>query len=203
MTGRLYTMHPAGGSGLSVYAGVCVGGSTLVNDAICWRPTPEVLASWREDVGVDALTDAAFAAYVDRAWTDIHASARDATTCWDRGPQPWRRESRPDRRYLACATAGSRAAVARRVARPGVRALPLPAEAAALHAAPAGGTRRRSRRSHGPFLRLEAYALQGIKSLVCLTFYSAAPSRALTGYPGPCGGPKGTRAIAEAMEEEA
>jgi hypothetical protein len=43
---------------------------------------------------------------------------------------------------------------------------------------------------------------KGIKSFACLTFYSAAPSRALTGYPGPFGGPKGARAIAEAMEED-
>jgi hypothetical protein len=42
---------------------------------------------------------------------------------------------------------------------------------------------------------------KGIKSFACLTFYSAAPSRALTGYPGPFGGPDGAGAIAEAMEE--
>ena len=44
---------------------------------------------------------------------------------------------------------------------------------------------------------------KGIKSFACLTFYSAAPSRALTGYPGPFGGPDGAEAIAQAMEEEA
>jgi len=43
---------------------------------------------------------------------------------------------------------------------------------------------------------------KGIKSFACLTFYSAAPSRALTGYPGPFGGRGGAGAIAEAMEEE-
>ncbi|HKE10859.1 MAG TPA: hypothetical protein VKE73_04740 [Myxococcota bacterium] len=43
---------------------------------------------------------------------------------------------------------------------------------------------------------------KGIKSFACLTFYSAAPSRALTGYPGPFGGPAGAEAIAQAMEEE-
>ncbi len=43
---------------------------------------------------------------------------------------------------------------------------------------------------------------KGIKSFACLTFYSAAPSRSLTGYPGPFGGRGGARAIAEAMEEE-
>lgn len=74
MTARLYTMSVTRGSGLSIYAGVCVGGSTLINDALCWRPPPEVLASWREDHGLDALTDAAFAPHVDRAWGDINAS---------------------------------------------------------------------------------------------------------------------------------
>lgn len=43
---------------------------------------------------------------------------------------------------------------------------------------------------------------KGLKSFACLTFYSAAPSRALTGYPGPFGGKGGAGAIAEAMEEE-
>ena len=43
---------------------------------------------------------------------------------------------------------------------------------------------------------------KGIKSFACLTFYSAAPSHALTGYPGPFGGPAGAEAIAQAMEEE-
>ena len=43
---------------------------------------------------------------------------------------------------------------------------------------------------------------KGIKSFACLTFYSAVPSRALTGYPGPFGGRGGASAINEAMEEE-
>ncbi|HTF36628.1 MAG TPA: GMC family oxidoreductase [Myxococcota bacterium] len=74
MSARLYTMSVARGSGLSLYAGVCVGGSTLINDALCWRPPPEVLASWRENYGLDALTDAAFAPHVNRAWSDVNAS---------------------------------------------------------------------------------------------------------------------------------
>lgn len=43
---------------------------------------------------------------------------------------------------------------------------------------------------------------KGIKSFACLTFYSAAPSRGITGYPGPFGGRGGAGAIAEAMEED-
>jgi hypothetical protein len=43
---------------------------------------------------------------------------------------------------------------------------------------------------------------KGIKSFACLTFYSASPSRAFTGYPGPFGGRGGASALAQAMEEE-
>ncbi len=74
MTSKLYTLHLARGSGLSLYAGVCVGGSTLINDALCWRPPAEVLASWRDLYGLTGLTDAAFAPFVERAWGDVNAS---------------------------------------------------------------------------------------------------------------------------------
>jgi choline dehydrogenase-like flavoprotein len=74
MTGKLYTLRLAEGSGLSLYAGVCVGGSTLINDALCWRPPPEVLASWRERHGLTGLTDAAFAPWVETAWAAVNAS---------------------------------------------------------------------------------------------------------------------------------
>ncbi len=43
---------------------------------------------------------------------------------------------------------------------------------------------------------------KGIKSFACLTFYSAAPSRALSRYPGPFGGRDGVAAIAKAMQED-
>jgi hypothetical protein len=43
---------------------------------------------------------------------------------------------------------------------------------------------------------------KGIKSFACLTFYSAGPSRAFSGYPGPFGGRAGAGAIAKAMLED-
>ncbi len=55
------------------YAGVCVGGSTVVNDALCWRPPPEILETWRTEHGLAALSESAFAPFVERAWRDIHA----------------------------------------------------------------------------------------------------------------------------------
>ena len=55
------------------YAGACVGGSTVVNDALCWRPPPEVLETWQVEHGLAALSGSAFAPFVERAWRDIHA----------------------------------------------------------------------------------------------------------------------------------
>lgn len=55
------------------YAGACVGGSTVVNDALCWRPPAEVLESWRAEYGLAALSESAFAPFVERVWRDIHA----------------------------------------------------------------------------------------------------------------------------------
>jgi choline dehydrogenase-like flavoprotein len=59
---------------LNLYAGHCVGGSTVVNDALCWRPPPEVLALWRESHGLAPLTDEALAPFVDRVWSDVSAT---------------------------------------------------------------------------------------------------------------------------------
>ena len=59
---------------LNLYAGHCVGGSTVVNDALCWRTPPEVLARWREEHGLAPLSDAALAPFVDRVWRDVGAT---------------------------------------------------------------------------------------------------------------------------------
>jgi choline dehydrogenase-like flavoprotein len=59
------------------YAGACVGGSTVVNDALCWRPPAEVLAAWRDGHGLAELDEAAFAPYVERALRDVHAEPTD------------------------------------------------------------------------------------------------------------------------------
>jgi choline dehydrogenase-like flavoprotein len=90
-------------SGLSVYAGACVGGSTVINDALCFRTPPEVLERWRREHGLAGLTEIAFAPFVERAWQDLHAEetgpdhtsrnaaalARGAATLgWLAGPTP-------------------------------------------------------------------------------------------------------------------
>ncbi len=60
----------------SFYAGACVGGSTVVNDALCWRTPPEVLEAWRSDHALGAVADG-LAPFVERAWRDVHAEPTD------------------------------------------------------------------------------------------------------------------------------
>ena len=48
-----------------------VGGSTLINSAICFRCPDEVLRSWRDDHGCEGLTDAAMGSYFDRIWATL------------------------------------------------------------------------------------------------------------------------------------
>ena len=73
MTARLWKLAATTDVAMSLYAGACVGGSTVINDALCFRPPPEVLAQWRTAHGLVALTDEVWAPFVERAWTDLHA----------------------------------------------------------------------------------------------------------------------------------
>ena len=51
-----------------------VGGSTLINSAICFRTPPKVLAAWRDQHGIEALDDARMNAHFARIWTTIGVS---------------------------------------------------------------------------------------------------------------------------------
>jgi choline dehydrogenase-like flavoprotein len=62
------------GSGMELYAGACVGGSTVVNDALCWRPPPEVLERWQREHGLTGVDERALAPYVDRVWAELNAT---------------------------------------------------------------------------------------------------------------------------------
>jgi choline dehydrogenase-like flavoprotein len=73
MTARLGRATATASGAENLYAGACVGGSTVVNDALCWRTPPEVLEGWRREHGLSELTDAAFAPFVDAVWKQIHA----------------------------------------------------------------------------------------------------------------------------------
>ncbi len=75
MIPRLMKAQVSAVSGMEIYAGACVGGSTVINDCLCWRTPPEVLESWRIDYGLSGLRESEFGEYVDRVWYDIHAEA--------------------------------------------------------------------------------------------------------------------------------
>ena len=109
MTRRLWRLGLAG-RGISLYAGACVGGSTVINDALCFRPPPALLQEWRDAEGLSGLTDEVMAPFVDRVWADIHAeptgpdhTSRNAARLalgarqlgWAASPTPSRRRSRP------------------------------------------------------------------------------------------------------------
>jgi choline dehydrogenase-like flavoprotein len=73
MTARLGRATATASGAHNLYAGACVGGSTVVNDALCWRTPPEVLEQWRREHALGDLSDAAFAPFIDAAWMDVHA----------------------------------------------------------------------------------------------------------------------------------
>jgi len=73
MTARLWKVASTADTTMNLYAGACVGGSTVINDALCFRPAPEVLAQWRDAYGLGGLSDAVWAPFVGRAWSDVHA----------------------------------------------------------------------------------------------------------------------------------
>jgi len=73
---RLGRFAATGDGSLNLYAGHCVGGSTVVNDAICYPTPPEILAGWRADHGLD-LDERAWAGFVERAWDAVGAAPTD------------------------------------------------------------------------------------------------------------------------------
>ena len=77
MMARLYRLDVAPGSGMALYAGECVGGSTVINDALCFRPPPEILDEWVDAYGLGALAAASLAPFVEQAWRDVHAEPTD------------------------------------------------------------------------------------------------------------------------------
>ena len=72
MTARLWKVGLAGNS-LTLYAGACVGGSTVINDAVCFRPPVRLLEVWQDYYDLPGLGAEAMEPYVNRVWEDIHA----------------------------------------------------------------------------------------------------------------------------------
>jgi choline dehydrogenase-like flavoprotein len=48
-----------------------VGGSTLINSAICFKTPPEVMRRWRNEHGCERITEERFGRYFDRIWRTI------------------------------------------------------------------------------------------------------------------------------------
>jgi choline dehydrogenase-like flavoprotein len=51
-----------------------VGGSTLINSAICFRCPDSVMATWRDQFGCDSIDEATFHRYFDRIWSTLGVS---------------------------------------------------------------------------------------------------------------------------------
>lgn len=57
---------------LAVLQGACIGGSTVVNAAVCFRAPDEVLHAWGENHGLDNLSPEAMAPYFERVEKNLH-----------------------------------------------------------------------------------------------------------------------------------
>ncbi|MEM7135508.1 MAG: GMC family oxidoreductase [Myxococcota bacterium] len=57
---------------LVVLQGSCVGGSTVINAAVCFRAPDAVLESWGTDHGLDNLAPSAMAPYFDKVERNLH-----------------------------------------------------------------------------------------------------------------------------------
>ncbi len=60
-----------GNAFLPMPGGRGVGGSTLINSAICFRCPDSVLETWRDKHGCDTVDPKAFSAYFDRVWSTL------------------------------------------------------------------------------------------------------------------------------------
>lgn len=62
---------------LAILQGRCIGGSTVVNAAVCFRVPDQVLANWAQEHGLDNLSPEALAPYFDRVEQNlsIHENA--------------------------------------------------------------------------------------------------------------------------------
>lgn len=55
-----------------------VGGSTLINSAICFRCPDAILDQWREERGCSTVTRERFSSYFDRIWSTLGVSVQSA-----------------------------------------------------------------------------------------------------------------------------
>ena len=57
---------------LVVLQGACIGGSTVINAAVCFRAPDKVLEAWGENNGLDNLSPEAMAPYFERVEKNLH-----------------------------------------------------------------------------------------------------------------------------------
>jgi choline dehydrogenase-like flavoprotein len=74
----LETMYEEGGNQINksadlvVLQGACIGGSTVINGAVCFRAPDKVLESWGENHGLDNLSPEAMTPYFERVEKNLH-----------------------------------------------------------------------------------------------------------------------------------
>lgn len=56
-----------------------VGGSTLINSAICFRCPDVILTQWREELGLHSMEQDRFNAYFDRVWSTIGVTTQSVS----------------------------------------------------------------------------------------------------------------------------
>ncbi len=56
---------------MTVAQGRCLGGSTVINDAICFPPPEPVLEEWVEKTGVDGLSWSSLRPHVEKIWSQL------------------------------------------------------------------------------------------------------------------------------------
>ncbi|MBN2160440.1 MAG: GMC family oxidoreductase [Spirochaetes bacterium] len=64
---------------VSITLGKCIGGTTAVNSATCFRTPDAILKKWRTGLGLDNLTLAALRPYFERVEKELHVT----TLSWD------------------------------------------------------------------------------------------------------------------------
>jgi choline dehydrogenase-like flavoprotein len=64
-------------SGIAIAQGSCVGGSTVINDAVCFRAPDTVLGWWKDEHGVEGVSSEDMKKYFDRVEKRISAAEVD------------------------------------------------------------------------------------------------------------------------------
>ncbi|MBI2889168.1 MAG: GMC family oxidoreductase [Nitrospirae bacterium] len=64
---------------ITLLQGQCVGGSTVINMCLSWKPPAEAFDRWREETGVEGLTQESLRPHVDEVWRTVNAEPAQRT----------------------------------------------------------------------------------------------------------------------------